>query len=442
MVHRRRVGGHPFPRHPAVAARAARAAAAGARTPGGCEVTLTTLPAVPPISRTRAAVGRLIIRRALDRLPLQVRMGPDGVLGRGGPSMAVHDPAAFERRIAAEGLIGFGESYVAGEWDARDPVAVLTVLAGHVSALVPAPLQRLRGLWAARQPVEQRNTRSGSRSNIERHYDLSNELFAEFLDPTMSYSSAVFRALPARPADLAAAQHRKIDMLLDLAGVGPDVRLLEIGTGWGELAIRAAGRGARVVTLTLSREQQELARERIAAAGLADRVEVRLCDYREARGWYDAIVSVEMIEAVGAEYWPVYFRTLDRLLEPGGRVALQAITMPHERMLATKDTYTWIQKYIFPGGMLPSVRAVEETARAHGRLRVVRCEGYGAHYAQTLRLWRERFEERAERVAELGFDERFRRMWTFYLAYCEAGFASGYLDVHQFLLTRDGGDGR
>ncbi|MFJ1865599.1 class I SAM-dependent methyltransferase [Streptomyces sp. NPDC088097] len=414
------------------------------RTPGGCEVSVSTLPAVPPCSRTKAAVGRMIIRRALDRLPLQVRMGRAELLGRGGPAMAVHDPAAFERRITAEGLIGFGESYVAGEWDARDPVAVLTVLAGHVEALVPAPLQRLRGLWAARHPTLERNTPDGSRSNIRRHYDLSNELFGEFLDPTMTYSSAVFRALPASWKELPAAQHRKIDMLLDLAQVGPDTRLLEIGTGWGELALRAARRGARVVTLTLSHEQRELALRRIAAAGLEGRVEVRLCDYREATGRYDAVVSVEMIEAVGAEYWPVYFATLDRLLAPGGRVALQAITMPHERMLATKDTYTWIQKYIFPGGMLPSVQVIEEMARAHTGLRVTRCEGYGAHYAQTLRLWRERFAERADRVAALGFDETFRRMWTFYLAYCEAGFASGYLDVHQILLTgaggRDGGE--
>lgn len=397
--------------------------------------TTTTAPAVPPCSRARAAVGRLLIRRALDRLPLQVRMGPDGTLGRGGPAMAVYDPDAFERRIAAEGLIGFGESYLAGEWDARDPVAVLTVLAGHVTGLVPAPLQRLRGLWASRHPASERNTPDGSRTNVQRHYDLSNELFAEFLDPTMTYSSAVFGALPAGREQLAEAQHRKIDMLLDLVETGPGTRLLEIGTGWGELAVRAARRGAHVVTLTLSREQRELALRRIAAAGVSDRVEVRLCDYREAGGSYDAIVSVEMIEAVGAEYWPVYFATLDRLLAPGGRVALQAITMPHERMLATRDTYTWIHKYIFPGGMLPSVRVVEETARSHTGLRVIRSEAYGPHYAQTLRLWRERFAERADRVAELGFDATFRRMWTFYLAYCEAGFASGYLDVHQFLLT-------
>ncbi|MFJ7203863.1 class I SAM-dependent methyltransferase [Streptomyces sp. NPDC098789] len=405
------------------------------------------VPAAPPVprcSRVRAAVGGLLIRRALDRLPLTVRLAPEGAagrtLGRGGPELSVTDPRAFVRRIATGGLIGFGESYQAGEWDAPDPVAVLTVLAGNVASLIPPSLQRLRGLWAARHPDADRNTPGGARSNIRRHYDLSNELFAEFLDPTMTYSSAVFGALPADWSGLAAAQHRKIDMLLDRAGVGPGTRLLEIGTGWGELAIRAAGRGARVVSLTLSWEQKALAERRIAAAGLAARAEVRLCDYREARGSYDAIVSVEMIEAVGVEYWPAYFGALDRLLAPGGRVALQAITMPHDRMLATRTTYTWIQKYIFPGGMLPSVRAVEDLARAHTRLRVERCEGYGAHYAQTLRLWRERFGERSERVGALGFDAAFRRMWTFYLAYSEAGFASGYLDVHQIVLAeRDGG---
>ncbi|MDJ0381127.1 cyclopropane-fatty-acyl-phospholipid synthase family protein [Streptomyces sp. G-G2] len=400
------------------------------------------MPEVPRCSRARAAVGGALVRRALDRLPLTVRLGSGPgarILGRGGPDLVVRDPRAFVRRIATGGLIGFGESYQAGEWDAPDPVAVLTVLAGSVASLIPAPLQRLRGLWAPRHPETERNTRAGARSNIQRHYDLSNELFAEFLDPTMTYSSAVFGELPASWPELAAAQHRKIDMLLDSAGVGPGTRLLEIGTGWGELALRAAGRGADVVSLTLSREQRELAEQRIEAAGLSARAEVRLCDYREARGSYDAIVSVEMIEAVGVEYWPRYFAALDRLLAPGGRVALQAITMPHERMLATRSTYTWIHKYIFPGGMLPSVRAVEELARTRTRLRVERCEGYGAHYAQTLRLWRERFGERAERVGALGFDAAFQRMWTFYLAYSEAGFASGYLDVHHIVLAeRDG----
>ncbi|MFE5689796.1 class I SAM-dependent methyltransferase, partial [Streptomyces sp. NPDC056512] len=259
-----------------------------------------------------------------------------------------------------------------------------------------------------------------------------------FLDASLSYSSAVFRGFPATWRHLEAAQHAKIDRLLDLAEVTSGTRLLEIGTGWGELAIRAARRGARVTTLTLSAEQRDLARERIRAAGAADRVSVELCDYREARGTYDAVVSVEMVEAVGVEFWPVYFRTLDERLAPGGRAALQAITMPHDRMLASRGTFTWIHKYIFPGGQLPSVEAIEETVRDRTGLRTARRDGFGAHYAETLRLWRERFTERADEVAELGFDDTFRRMWTFYLAYSEAGFRAGYLDVQQYLFTKGG----
>ncbi|WP_432157511.1 class I SAM-dependent methyltransferase [Streptomyces sp. bgisy153] len=397
---------------------------------------------VPRASWPRTAVTGAVVRRALRRLPLRARFaGPDPAgartVGLGGPLLEVRDPEAFHARIGAHGLVGFGESYMAGEWDAPDLVAALTVLAAHTADLVPAPLQRLRPLWAARRPEGERNTPDGSRTNISRHYDLSNDLFALFLDDTLSYSSALFRGFPASWDLLAAAQHRKIDRLLDLAGVGAGTRLLEIGTGWGELALRAAARGARVTSLTLSREQRLLARERVRAAGLADRVSVELCDYREARGEYDAVVSVEMVEAVGDEFWPVYFRTLDERLAPGGRVALQAITMPHERMLATRGSFTWIHKYVFPGGRIPSVRAVEESVRDHTRLTVAGRDAYGAHYAETLRLWRERFTERAGEVAALGFDETFRRMWTFYLAYSEAGFRSGYLDVQQFLLTKE-----
>ncbi|MYW64330.1 methyltransferase domain-containing protein [Streptomyces sp. SID8379] len=391
----------------------------------------------PPSSRARTAVAAAVVRHALDRLPLRARLADTPVLGRGGPVLDVHRPREFHARIGRRGLIGFGESYMAGEWDAPDLVAFLTVLAAHAADLVPAPLQRLRGLWAPRQPSAQRNSPDGSRSNISHHYDLSNDLFALFLDETLSYSSAVFRALPAAPELLADAQHRKIDRLLDLGEVRAGSRVLEIGTGWGELAIRAAARGAHVTSLTLSREQRDLARERIAAAGLADRVDVQLCDYREARGSYDVVASVEMIEAVGAEFWPTYFRTLDERLVPGGRAVLQAITMPHDRMLASSATYTWIQKYIFPGGLLPSVEAVADTVREHTALTVTRRDAFGPHYAETLRLWRERFTERADEVAELGFDETFRRMWTFYLAYSEAGFRSGYLDVQQYLLTKE-----
>ncbi|QNP62442.1 SAM-dependent methyltransferase [Streptomyces genisteinicus] len=391
----------------------------------------------PQVSRVRAAVAERIVRRAIRPLPLRVRLaGESEPAGRGGPLMEVRDPRAFFSRIAAGGTIGFGESYMAGEWDAPDLVGVLTAFAEHAATLVPRPLQRLRRVWAPAQPVGHRNTADATRANISHHYDLSNDLFTLFLDETLTYSSALFRGFPAAQHLLADAQHRKIDRLLDLVEAGPGTRLLEIGTGWGELAIRAAERGARVVTVTLSAEQQALAARRVREAGLDDRVTILLRDYRKITGAYDAVVSVEMIEAVGAEFWPEYFRTLDRLLAPGGRVALQAITMPHDRMLASRSTHTWIQKYIFPGGLLPSTEAIEETVRRSTGLAVTERDGFAPHYAETLRLWRERFTERADEVGALGFDETFRRMWTFYLAYSEAGFRSGYLDVQQLALTK------
>ncbi|WP_435603699.1 class I SAM-dependent methyltransferase [Streptomyces sp. bgisy130] len=414
------------------------APAAAVRAPAHPRVDAATWPDVahgPRGSAARTAVTRLLVQRALAALPLRLALGDAPVTGAAGPLVRVHDPEAFFRRIGTDGLIGFGESYMAGEWEADDLVGALTVLAAHLTSLVPRPLQQLRGAWARRRPRAQRNTLAGARQNIHRHYDLSNDLFALFLDPTMTYSSAVFRKRPAGWGDLAAAQHRKIDRLLDLAGVGYGTRLLEIGTGWGELALRAAARGARVVSVTLSQEQRDLARARIAQAGHADRVAVELCDYRRVSGRYDAVVSVEMIEAVGEDFWPVYFETLARLLLPGGRIALQAITMPHARMRATRTTYTWIHKYIFPGGLIPSVEAIAQHTAAAG-LRVRENDGYGGHYAETLRLWRERFTQRAADVDALGFDLVFRRMWEFYLAYSEAGFRAGYLDVRQLLLTR------
>ncbi|MEU9856246.1 cyclopropane-fatty-acyl-phospholipid synthase family protein [Streptomyces sp. NPDC047974] len=401
---------------------------------------------LPRASAARTVVARLLVERALAQLPLRIRTGRDTPLagartGDDGPAptLTLHDPDAFHRRIGAAGLIGFGESYMAGEWDADDLVGVLTVLARHVDDLVPAPLHRFRGAWARRRPGTDRNTPDGARRNIHRHYDLSNELFALFLDPGLSYSSAVFDPLPHAPGVLpdevlTAAQHRKIDRLLDLAETGPGVELLEIGTGWGELAIRAAARGARVRTVTLSEEQLALARLRAARAGVADRVTVELLDYRHVRGRYDAVVSVEMIEAVGAAFWPDYFTALRRLLAPGGRVALQAITMPHERMLATARTHTWISKYVFPGGLIPSPEAIARESAAAG-LRITHDTGYGDHYAETLHQWRARFRHQEAAVTALGFDSVFRRMWDFYLAYSEAGFRSRYLDVRQLRLT-------
>jgi cyclopropane-fatty-acyl-phospholipid synthase len=402
-------------------------------------------------SPVRAAVARNVFTSAVDRLPLRVRF-PDGrTIGGGGadaPVMVLRRPREFCRRFGASGLIGFGEAYMAGDWDCADQTgedltALLTVLAEHAAELVPPWLQRLRRLAVRRQPGDDLQTVAGARRNSGRHYDLSNDLFALFLDETMTYSSAVFTDpadIPAMDSGaggqfLAGAQRRKIDQLLDRAGVGRGCRVLEIGTGWGELAIRAARRGATVRTITISREQADLATQRVAEAGLAGQVHVELCDYRDVEGQFDAICSVEMIEAVGERYWDTFFTALDRHLAPGGRVGLQTITMAHDRMLATRHTYTWIQKYIFPGGLLPSVTAIGDSL-SRTRLRIVAREDFGAHYAQTLRLWRERFGAHAGEVARLGFDEVFSRMWNFYFSYTEAGFRAGYIDVSQLTLAR------
>ena len=210
------------------------------------------------------------------------------------------------------------------------------------------------------------------------------------------------------------------------------------GPGGGEVGRRAAHGGAHVRSVTLSAEQHRLAQERVAAAGLSDRIDIELRDYREVDGRYDAVVSVEMVEAVGYRFWPKYFQVLDRLVVPGGRVAIQAITMPHDRMLATRNTYTWIQKYIFPGGLLPSTEAIIGITERHTGLRTVDMLSLRPHYAETLRLWRERFTDRRDAVAALGFDDVFRRMWEFDLAYSEAGFRSGYLDVYQWTFASTG----
>jgi len=402
---------------------------------------VTRVPRGPRARAGRVVVGALF-HRAVRDLPVRIEY-PDGtVVGAGstsadaGPRMLIHRPQDFFARVADSGLIGFGEAYMAGDWSAPDLAAVLTVLATRIGTLVPAPLQRFRAVCMPRQPRSQRGTRAGARANVTHHYDLSNEFFSLFLDETMTYSAALFSRDGRDPAwaDLSAAQGHKFDVLLDAAGVTVGTRLLEIGTGWGELAIRAARRGAQVHSVTLSREQQLLARERVAAAGLSDRISVELQDYRDVRGRFDAIVSVEMIEAVGYRYLPAYLRTLDSLLDDDGRIALQAITMPHERMLATRDTYTWVHKYIFPGGFLPSVELLEQIAAAHTSLHIRDTRRFGGDYADTLRLWSQRFTSHAGGAEALGFDRIFRRMWRFYLAYSEAGFASGYLDVHHFVL--------
>jgi len=400
-------------------------------------VDITRWPAMAPPrpAPIRAAVARLALARIARRTGITVTL-PDGSRfgPAGGPVLAVRDPQSLFTRLGRDGNIGFGEAFMAGDWDADDLVAVLERLARNVATLIPPSLHRLRRFYDPRPPAVEDNNRLGARRNIARHYDLSNELFAAFLDETMTYSSALFADGYDEP--LPVAQRRKIDRLLDLTGVGAGTRLLEIGTGWGELSIRAALRGARVTTVTLSTEQAALAARRATDAGVAANVDIRVQDYRDVDGQYDAIVSVEMIEAVGERWWPTYFRTLDDRLARAGKVGLQAILMPHDRMLASKSSWTWINKYIFPGGIIMSERSIEDTLAAHTTLRIADRMRFGGSYAETLRRWREQFVTAADRIDRLGFDETFRRMWTLYLAYSEAGFRAGYLDVGQFLLRR------
>ncbi|WP_151084001.1 SAM-dependent methyltransferase [Nocardioides cynanchi] len=417
------------------------------------------LAAVPRGLRTTvsAAVARRIFLAGVRRLPVTVHLG-DETLGTGGPAMTVHRPEEFFARLGRGVLIGFGEAYLTGAWDAPDLGAFLSVLAAEMPTLVPPSLQRLRALAVLRPPHHQKSTTANSQNNIAHHYDLSNGLFELFLDPGLSYSSALFEAErvhddgftratdPVPGSDLAEGQWRKIERLLDHTDVRSGSRVLEIGTGWGELAIAAARRGAVVHSITLSTEQKELAERRIADAGLSDRVTVELLDYRDLVavgsphfGAYDAVLSVEMIEAVGFDFWEEYFGTLDAVLAPGGAVGIQAITMRHDRMLATRNTYTWINKYIFPGGFLPSVDVIDQITRDHTRLRVTDRLSFGRHYAETLRQWDTRFLAAREQVLALGFDETFIRMWHFYLEYSLAGFASDYIDVNQIVMRQETG---
>ncbi len=390
----------------------------------------------PPVNPARARIARALFHNAVRTLPVRVVFPGGKRMGAGGPDspvMRIHRPTAFFHRLGVDAKIGFGESYLVGDWSSNSLAELLTEFSARMSTLIPPKLQAFRRWVDRRQPSSEENTVSGSQQNIHRHYDLSNELFATFLDETMTYSSAWFEP---GSTDLVAGQLRKIDGVLDYAAVGPDSHVLEIGTGWGALAIRAAQRGARVTSLTISAEQKALAEQRIAEAGLSDRVQVMMRDYREAQGSYDAVVSVEMIEAVGERYWPTYFGAVDRLLKPGGRFGLQSITMPHDRMEATKDSYTWIHKYVFPGGIIPSPEAIERTLAEHTGMRVHAFRDFGHDYAETLRQWRLRFLEHWDQVSALGFDDTFRRMWEFYLAYCEAGFRSGYIGVRQLSIGR------
>ena len=334
------------------------------------------------------------------------------------------------------GDIGFAESFIAGDWHTNDLPGLLRLFIANRKAMDAV----IYGTWAGRllyrlKHLLNRNTRANSRKNIHAHYDLGNAFYRLWLDGTMNYSSALFEGDASR--DMQAAQHAKVRRALRMAGVQPGHRVLEIGCGWGALAEKAATEfQAHITGVTLSTEQLAFARERMARAGVSESSDLRLQDYRDIPDEpFDAICSIEMIEAVGQEYWPTYFETVSRLLKPGGRACIQSIVIADahfDRYLKSTD---FIQQYIFPGGCLPSPSAFREQAQAAG-LKVVDELTFGPDYAETCRRWRHDFLQRRDEVLALGFDERFMRIWEFYLAYCEAGFDSGDIDVVQYTLAK------
>ena len=347
--------------------------------------------------------------------------------------LEVRNPALFTR-VAREGELGFCEAYLEGWWDTPDLQTLLDVLLTRSQWVKRShPLAALTSAGNRVLHWLNSNTKSQAKKNIARHYDLGNEFYRRWLDETMTYSSALFENTAE---DLATAQQRKYASVLDRIGAAPDQHLLEIGCGWGGFAEFAAKeRGARVTGLTISRSQHDFARQRIFEAGLADRVEIVLRDYRDERGSYDGVASIEMFEAVGEKYWPAYFDAVRARLKPEGLATIQVITVPDSLFPTYRRTVDFVQKYIFPGGMLPSPGALRTQIERAG-LGLVGSVEFGQSYSETLRRWHAEFNARWDEIQPLGFDERFRRMWNLYLTSCAACFRSGTTDVAQVTMRR------
>jgi cyclopropane-fatty-acyl-phospholipid synthase len=341
----------------------------------------------------------------------------------------------FAGRVLASGDIGFAEGYMAGEWETPHLAALLEALARnseYIRRLVAGNRIMKAIHWLSHRM--NRNSRSGSRKNIHAHYDIGNAFYAAWLDPSMTYSSARFTRAGVA---LEAAQREKYASLARVMDLQAGQSVLEIGCGWGGFAEFAAGEiDARVTGITISREQYDFARQRMFNAGLSEKADIQLIDYRDVRGHFDRVASIEMFEAVGEEYWPAYFGKIRDVLEPGGRAGLQIITIDDAVFAGYRNRTDFIQKYIFPGGMLPSEAALEPVVAAAG-LDWRGVDRFGQDYAETLRLWDERFQAAWEDIRRLGgFDDRFRRLWRFYLAYCEAGFRTARTNVIQLGLSR------
>lgn len=373
-------------------------------------------------------IGTLKVELANGRV-LTFTGEQDGPVG----DLRLQRPLQLATRLLANGSMGLAQAYISGDWTSTRLAETLLLLSLNERALGSAfPGRRLLAGLDRLQHRLRINNKANSRRNIRYHYDLGNEFYRLWLDPSMTYSSARF----ASPEDsLEQAQQRKYASLLDSLHGQPGDHILEIGCGWGGFAEHAARAGYRITAITLSQAQYDYARARIARAGLEDRVELRLQDYRDIHDSYDHAVSIEMFEAVGREYWPAFFRALHACLRPGGRAALQIITIDSNRYSQYVRRADFIQKYIFPGGMLPSTPVFTSLASSAG-FEISECSFHGADYAQTLRHWEHRFMLEHNAVREQGFDPHFMRLWHYYLAYCQAGFSSGRVDLMQTTLIR------
>ena len=396
--------------------------------------TLRSLPGVPASFRIAAL---MLLRAKKGQIRFRLPTGRLLVFNHGieGPraEVIVHN-YDFARRAMAGGDIGFAESYMDGQWSTPDLTSVLRFFAVNFEAAGQLAVggKLVRALNKVRHAFN-RNSKNGSRRNIEAHYDLGNEFYEAWLDPSMTYSSALYLD---EDQTLEQAQHSKYERIAETLRLQPDQHVLEIGCGWGGFAEHAAKeRQARVTCLTISPSQRAYALERIQKAGLSERVEIRLEDYRDHRGRYDGVASIEMFEAVGESYWPSYFAKVHESLKPNARAALQIITIDNEIFHSYRKRADFIQRYIFPGGMLPSENALREQCDRAG-LSLEDTHYFREDYAETLRKWANRFEAQWPRIQSLGFDDRFKRLWMFYLSYCEAGFIQGRIDVGQFALAR------
>lgn len=405
-------------------------------------INITDALTLPDLKWEERLLARMLKDIRFGRMHLTLPTGRSFVVDGRDPGPACNVRIKSNRvigRMMRGGDLGLAEGYLADEWETDNLSAFLMFGQVNEKALGKAtkPSLLIRCMSRIGHALNA-NSRRGSRRNIAAHYDLGNDFYRLWLDDTMTYSAAVFADDDKdMNEDLEAAQLRKYRRLADSLNLKPGAKVLEIGCGWGGFAeVAARDYGCDVVCLTLSKEQAAFAESRMVDLGLSDQVEIRLQDYRDVTGTFDAIASIEMFEAVGEAYWPTYMQTLHARLKSGGKAALQIITIDDEAFEGYRTTPDFIQRYIFPGGMLPPPGRLEEETRRVG-LRITDSFFFGASYAETLRRWDQTFENRWAAVRALGFDERFRRMWRYYLAYCEVGFDSGRIDVGHFLIEHD-----